>query len=98
MLPHPLTNFETQKYYENEPIGVFSRDNMAKKIKDEAYVINLDKHADVGPNWIALFCYRSEIVYFDSFGVHEEIEEFILNKNINANIFRVQAKNSVMCG
>ena len=33
MPPHPLTNFETQKYYENEPrfIGVFSRDNMSKK-------------------------------------------------------------------
>ena len=30
MSPHPLTNFETQKYYENEPKfnGVFSRDNL----------------------------------------------------------------------
>ena len=41
---HPLTNFEMQKYYENEPrlIGVFSRDNMPKKIRDGAYVINFD--------------------------------------------------------
>ena len=33
MPTHPLTNFEIQKYYENEPIfiGVFSRDNMPKK-------------------------------------------------------------------
>ena len=30
--------------------------------------------------------------------VPEEIKEFIGNKNIKANIFRVQAKNSVMCG
>ena len=38
MQPHPLTNFEIQKYYQNEPrfTGVFSRDNMAKKIKDGA--------------------------------------------------------------
>ena len=33
MKPHPLTNFEIQKYYENEPRfnGVFSRDNLLKK-------------------------------------------------------------------
>ena len=36
MLPHPLINFEIQKYYENEPRfnGVFSRNNLPKKIKD----------------------------------------------------------------
>ena len=44
MLSHPLTNFEIQKYYQNEPRfnGVFSRNNLPKKIKDGAYVINLD--------------------------------------------------------
>ena len=33
MLPHSLTNFETQKYYQNEPRfnGVYSRDNLPKK-------------------------------------------------------------------
>ena len=29
--------------------------------------MNLDKYADVGTHWIALFCNRNEIVYFDSF-------------------------------
>ena len=103
MPPHPLTNFEIQKYYENESRfnGVFSRDNLPKKIKDGAYVINLDEYKDVGTHWIALFCKKNEIVYFDSFGVEhipEEIKKFIRNKNIKANIFRVQASNSVMCG
>ena len=103
MPPHPLTNFEIQKYYENEPRfnGIFSRINLPKKIKDGTYVINLDEYADVGTHWIALFCNRNEIVYFDSFGVEhipEEIKKFIGNKNIKANIFRVQANNSVMCG
>ena len=44
MPSHPLTNFEIQKYYQNEPRfnGVFSRNNLPKKIKDGAYVINLD--------------------------------------------------------
>ena len=103
MLPHPLTNFEIQKYYKNEPRfnGVFSRNNLPKKIKDGAYVINLDEYADVGTHWIALFCNRNEIVYFHSFGVEhvpEEIKEFVGNKNIKANIFRVHEKDSVMCG
>ena len=33
MPPHPLTNFEIQKYYQNEPRfnEVFSRDNLPKK-------------------------------------------------------------------
>ena len=77
------------------------RNNLPKKIKDRAYVINLDEYADVGTHWIALFCNRNEIVYFDSFGVEhvpQEIKEFVANKNIIANIFRVQANNSVMCG
>ena len=36
MPPYPLTNFEIEKVYENEPRfnGVSSRDNMPKKIKD----------------------------------------------------------------
>ena len=45
MPPHPLTNFEIQRYYRNEPWfnGVFSRNNLPKTIKDEAYVISSDK-------------------------------------------------------
>ena len=80
MQPHPLTNFEIQKYYKNEPRfnRVFSRDNLPQKIKKEAYVIKFDEYADVGTYWIALFCNKNEIVYFDSFGVEhvpEEIKE-----------------------
>ena len=61
MPPHPLTNFEIQKYYKNEPRfnGVFSRNNLPKKkkkIKDRAYIINLDEYANLGTHWIALFC------------------------------------------
>ena len=99
MLTHPLTNFETQKYYKNEPRfnGVFSRNNLfeynsIEKINDGAYTINRDKYADVGTHWIALFCKKNEIVYFNSFGVEhipEEIKEFIEefpgNKNIKTS-------------
>ena len=43
MLPHPLTNFEIQKYQNERKFnGVYSRNNLPK-IKDGAYVINLDE-------------------------------------------------------
>ena len=50
MLPHPLTNFEIQKYYQNESRfnRVYSRSNLPNKIKGGAYVINLDENSDVG--------------------------------------------------
>ena len=46
MLPHPLTNFELQKYCQNEPRfnDVCSRDNLSVKIKDGEYIINLDEY------------------------------------------------------
>ena len=102
MLPYCLTNFKIQKYYENEPRfnGVFSINNLPLKIKDGAQVISLEEYADVGTDWIALFCNRNEIFYFDSFNVEhvpEEIKEFVGNKNITGNIFQVQTNDSVMC-
>ena len=61
MPPHPLANFEIQKYYENEPrfIGVFSRNNLPKKIKDGAYVINLDEYTNTGTRFVALWCKKN---------------------------------------
>ena len=42
-------------YYQNEPAfnGVYSRDNLSDKIKDGAYIINLDEYSDIGTDWIA---------------------------------------------
>ena len=100
--PHPLTNFEMQKYYQNEPRfnGVYSRDNLPK-IKDGAYVINLDEYSDIGTHLVALYVNNNiSVTYFDSFGVEyipKEIKGFINNKNIKTNIFRIQAYDSIMC-
>ena len=76
MPPHPLTNFEIQEYYQNKPIfnGAYSRNNLPKKLKDGAYIINFDEYADVGTHWITLFCNKNEIVYVDSF--------FLLNMSL----------------
>ena len=53
---HSLTNFEVHKYYENEPKfnDVYSRNNLSK-IKDGAYIINLDGYESIGTHWIALY-------------------------------------------
>ena len=102
MSPHSLTNIEIQKYYQNEPrfTGVYSRDNLPK-IKDGAYVVNLDEYPDIGPHWLALYVQNNDVTYFDSFGVQhipKDIKTYIGDKNIKTNIFRIQAYDSIMCG
>ena len=84
MPPHPLTNFEIQKYYQNEPKfnGVYSRNNLPK-IKDGPYVINPDKCKSIGIHWIALYVSAENVTYFESFGVEyvlKETRKFIGNK------------------
>ena len=103
MSPHPLTNFEIQKYYQNEPRfnGVYSRDNLPK-IKDGAYVINLDEYSDIGTHWVALYVHNNDVTYFDSFSVEnipKETKTFIdRSLSITTNILRMQAYDSIMCG
>ena len=109
MSSHPLTNFEIQKYQnESRFNGVYSRDNLTK-IKDGAYIINIDEYSHIGTHWVALYVHNDDVTYFDSFGVEhipKEIETFIDHpspsalqiKNITTNIFRMQAYDSIMCG
>ena len=50
---------------------------------------------------IALHVNGNKIIYFDSLGVEyipKETKKSIGNKNIKANIYRIQACNSKMCG
>ena len=70
MPPHPLTNFEIQKYHQNEPRfdGVYSRDNL-QKIKDGAYLVNLDEYSNIGTQWVVLYAKNNDVSYFYSFGV-----------------------------
>ena len=109
MLPHPLTNFEIQKYYQNESRfnGVYSKYNLPK-IKDGVYVTNLDGYSDIGTHWFALYVRNNYVTYFDSFGVEhiaKEIRTFIdhrspsasHSKNIKTNVFITQTYDSIMC-
>ena len=72
--PHPLTNFEIQKYCQNESKfnGVYSRNNLSK-IKHGPYIINLDEYESIGTYWIALYVNAKYVTYFDSFGVEKII-------------------------
>ena len=100
--PLPLTNFEIQGYYKNKPRfnGAYSRNNLSK-IKNGAYVINLDKYENIGTHWIALYVKNNEVIYFDSFSVEyisKEFQKFIGNKNTRTNTFIIQDYKSIMCG
>ena len=110
---HPLTNIEISEYYKNEPIfnGVYSRNNLPNKIKKGAFNLNLNEYKNTGTHWVFLFVKTNEVIYFDSFGIEhipKEINKFTRskelgsavgsNKKIKANIFRIQAHDSIMCG
>ena len=53
MPSHSLNNFEIQIYYQNEPKynDVYSRSNL-NKIKDGAYVINLDEYPSIETHYM----------------------------------------------
>ena len=94
MLPHSLTNFEIQKFYQNKSgfNGVYFRDNSPSKIKDGAYVTNRDDYSDIGAHWIAFYALNNNVTYFDSFGVKhisEKIRKIV--KTIKTYIFITQA-------
>ena len=86
MPPHPLTNFEIQKYYQNEPkfTGVYSRNNLPRNnlIKDRAYLINLDEYKSVETHWIALF-------------QPENIDPQDVPRTSHSNLHRMSPKDSI---
>ena len=79
--------------------GAYSRNNLPK-IKDGAYVINLNEYKSIGTYLIALSVNNNNVIYFDSFVVEQIpkiIKKFIENKNIKTNVYRIQAYD-MMCG
>ena len=100
---HPLTNIEINEYYANEPRfnGVYSKNNLPNKVKKGACVINLDEYENTGTHWVSIFVKANKVIYFDNFGIEhipKEIHKFINNNNIESDIFRIQAYDSIMCG
>ena len=82
-----------EKYYHNQPksSGVYSRDNLPK-VKDRAYVINLDEHFYIATHWFTLYVINNDVTYFYIFGlehISKEVKLFISNKNMKTIIFRI---------
>ena len=91
MLPHLLTNFETQKYYQNESKfnGICLKNNL-HKIKDGAYVENLEEYESVGTHWTVLYVNGDKVTCSDSFEVEYILKEFKkLIENISVDIYRI---------
>ena len=98
---HPLTNLDMQKYYKNDLKfnGVYSRDNLPNKIKDEVNVINLDEYSDIVTHWITVYGLNKNVIYFHILGVEyilKEIKKLIERSIVVANIFRKPAYNSII--
>ena len=100
--PNYLNDFEIQKYYQNEPkfSVVYLRNNLPK-IKEGAYIINLDDFKSIGALRIVFYVNSNNATYIGSFGVEQipkEIKACTGNENIITNIYGIQAYNSVICG
>ena len=68
------------------------------KIKDGAFIINLDEYETVGSHWIALYVNDDnrrasyDTIYFDSIGVKnisKENKKMIGNKSAITNIYKM---------
>ena len=59
-----------KKYYHNEPKlnGVYSKSNLPK-IKNGAYVINLDLYESIETHFIAIYIKAKNVTYYYSFGI-----------------------------
>ena len=85
MRSNSLTNFEIQKYHQNEAKlssqngskfnDLHSRNNLPK-IKTEAYVINIGKFKSVGTLCIVLPVNSHNVISFNSFAVEHIPTEF----------------------
>ena len=94
MLPHPITNFEIQRYYQNEPKfhDVYSKNNLPKQRMDVCDKFSIETHSIA--LYVNVYNKRAsyDAIYFDIFGVEnipKQIEKFIGSKNIIKNIHRI---------
>jgi len=54
--------------------GVFSRDEIPRRLTNGGYIINMDDAMGVGTHWICLYIEGRRAAYFDSFGVEPPLE------------------------
>ena len=83
--------------------GTFSIDNIPV-FDDDVFsiIINLSKHHEKGTHFIAIYCLKNKILYFDSFGMPIELSlrNYLKNhkKQIISSMFSLQNIFSNHCG
>ena len=104
----PLSSIDLNKLIKELNIkkfsGIFSRDNLPKRIrKEECGIINLDDFSGPGTHWV---CWRNidknVCEYFDSFGlsIPFEVEKYLIKsgKTLFYSPDEIQERLSVLCG
>ena len=102
-----LSNFDIEKlckFYRLNLIAICMKDEMPTVVKDGCYVINMQSSTQGnGTHWIALYIYKSNAFYFDSFGAvpPNEVLAFVKKKkgcHLYYNNWIIQNLNSQDCG
>ena len=96
------TNFGVYRYYQKEYHlnGVCSGNNLGNIIMDGRYPVDFDEFANIETFCVIFYIKNDEAKYFDRFGqlMPKKIKKFIGNRNIKANIFRMQTFGSITFG
>ena len=72
-----------------------------KKLKDGAYVSNVDEYADIRTHWIALYVSKMVLLILIILELNtflKRLENALAIKTCKTKIFRIQANNSIMYG
>ena len=87
-----------QKKYQNERKlkDVHSRNNLPK-VKDGAYIINLDEYKSIGTHWIVITKEHLTMQYILIALELNVLQKKLGNKNITPVIYRIQEYGSIMC-
>ena len=103
-----LSNFDIEDYYKGVKQfgGVYSRNQLPKKMQNKCYIINMQASTDGnGTHWVAVMnVHPQETVYFNSMGQDDaplDIEKFMKHKNnkkIVRNVHDLQALETSSCG
>ena len=75
-------------------MAFFSRNN-SPRIKDGAYIINLDDKNSKGMHWVSLFI---DINLFEIEYISQEVLNKVKGKAITQKISKIQDNKSIMCG
>ena len=102
-----LSNFDLEKickFYKLPIVSISMKDELPSTIKDGCYIVNMQSSSQGnGTHWVALFVYKFNAFYFDSFGglPPNEIMKFVKKRN-NCHLFYnnwiIQNIKSSQCG